>query len=83
MVMPLSPETMRILLAACIVAMALLAILYLRRRELSTPEHIACGLLILLPLLGPFLVILASPRRTSPGVVPLGQAQVFVEYLIP
>lgn len=74
MVMPLSPETMRILLAACIVAMALLAILYLRRRELSTPEHIACGLLILLPLLGPFLVILlhpGAPRQASyPWVKP-------------
>lgn len=63
-VMPLSPDTMRYLLTACLVGMALLAILYLRRRELSTLEHIACGLLILLlPLLGPFLVIWFQPGQ--------------------
>lgn len=60
--MPLSPETMRTLLAVCMVAMALLAILFLRRRELTTLEVIGWGLLILgLPLLGPFLVIWLRP----------------------
>jgi F0F1-type ATP synthase assembly protein I len=65
--MPISPDTMRTLLVACLVVMALLAILYLRQRELSTAEYLAWGLLIvLLPFLGPFLVIWlhpGSPRR--------------------
>ncbi len=53
---------MRFLLSACIVAMALLAILYLYRRELNTLEIIGWGLLILvLPLLGPFLAIYLRP----------------------
>lgn len=67
--MPLSPDTMRTLLAICMVAMALLALLYLRRRELSTAEIIAWGtLIVLLPLLGSFLVIClrpGAPRQLS------------------
>ena len=58
----LAPETMRILLAACIVAMALLAILFMRRRELTTLEIIGWGLLILGAISGD----LAASRHTSP-----------------
>ncbi|MGW8249939.1 MAG: hypothetical protein ACWGO1_04795 [Anaerolineales bacterium] len=75
--MPLSPETMRTLLAVCMVAMALLALLFLRRRELTTLEIVGWGMLILLlPLLGPFLVIWLHPgsprphRRFKPGQSP-------------
>jgi hypothetical protein len=60
--MLLTPETMRLLLAISLVGMALLAILYLRRRSLSPAEYLAWGLLIvLLPFLGPFLVVLLRP----------------------
>lgn len=62
-------ETMRILLAVCIVGMALLALLSMRRRNLTPAEIIGWGLLIILvPLLGPFLVIVLKPgvkRRRS------------------
>jgi uncharacterized membrane protein YjfL (UPF0719 family) len=58
----LTPDTMRFLLLACILGMALLAAFYLRRRQMTTPQYILWGLLaLLIPLLGPFLVILAHP----------------------
>jgi hypothetical protein len=60
--MLISPETMRLLLAISLIGMALLAILYLSRRNLSPAEYLAWGLLIvLLPFLGPFLVVLLRP----------------------
>jgi hypothetical protein len=59
-----SPDVIRLLLAIGILGMAVLAILYLRRRELAITEYIGWGLLIvLLPLLGPFLVILYQPGK--------------------
>jgi hypothetical protein len=62
--MPISPEVMRSLLLFCVLGMALLAAIYLYRRNLSLTEYLAWGLLILLvPLLGPFLVILLRPGR--------------------
>ena len=71
--MLLTPEIMRLLLAISLIGIALLAILYLRRSALSPMEYFAWGLLIvLLPFLGPFLVILlhpGSPRRvTQPDI---------------
>ncbi|MCK4975460.1 MAG: hypothetical protein KAS36_00850 [Anaerolineales bacterium] len=58
----LTPDAMRTLLALCILSMALLAAFYLRQRDLSLSEYISWGLVIvLLPLLGPFLVILSRP----------------------
>ena len=60
--MPISPDVMRGLLVLCLLGMMLLAALYLRGRRLSFVAYLRWGLLILLvPLLGPFLVILARP----------------------
>lgn len=60
--MMLSPNTMRALLFLCLLGMALLAAFYLRQRNLSITEYVGWGLLIvLLPLIGPFLVILSTP----------------------
>jgi hypothetical protein len=62
--MPLNPEIMRTLLSICLLAMAVLAAFYLRRRDLSFPEYLRLGLLIVLvPLLGPFFVILSKPGK--------------------
>ena len=62
--MPLSTETIRALLIGCLFFMALLAVLYLRQRQLSWIAYCAWGLLaILLPAIGPFLVILAHPGQ--------------------
>ncbi len=62
--MNVSADTMRALLICCMAGMTLLAAFYLRRRELSTGAYLAWGLLALLvPLLGPFLVILNHPGR--------------------
>jgi len=59
-----SPDILRFLLAVCLVGMALLAFLYLRRRHLTTAESLAWGLLIVfVPLLGPFMVIVLRPGR--------------------
>jgi hypothetical protein len=60
--MLISPETMRLLLLTGLLAMTLLAAVYLSRRSLSLLEYIGWGILIfMLPLVGPFLAILARP----------------------
>lgn len=61
--MLLSADEMRFLLAACMVSMAVLALVYLLLRRTLTPtEYFGWGLLIVLvPFLGPFLVILLKP----------------------
>jgi ABC-type bacteriocin/lantibiotic exporter with double-glycine peptidase domain len=62
--MTLTTETIRILIIGCLFAMVLLAVLYLRQRRLSWTAYCAWGLLaILLPAIGPFLVILAHPGQ--------------------
>jgi hypothetical protein len=62
--MAASSEVMRALLLAAILGMALLAAFYLRRRQMAIAEYLLWGLIIvLLPLLGPFLVILARPGK--------------------
>jgi hypothetical protein len=53
---------MRLLLLACLLGMAVLAAFFLSRRKLSVLAYLAWGLVIvLLPLVGPFLVILIRP----------------------
>ncbi len=62
--MPVNADGMRVLLYVSLGAMALLAILYLRGRRLSLAAYCLWGLLaVLLPALGPFLVILLRPGR--------------------
>jgi ABC-type transport system involved in multi-copper enzyme maturation permease subunit len=57
---------MRVLLAICLLGIALLASFFLRQRKLTMVETLAWGMLILLvPLLGPFLVILVRPGSKS------------------
>ena len=67
--MNVTAELMRALLVGCMAGMALLAAFYLRRREMSTAAYLAWGLLALLvPLLGPFLVILNHPGLLRPSL---------------
>ena len=55
---------LRILIVLDVFAMALLAFFYLRKRRLTWWEFCGWGLLaLLLPLLGPFLIILLRPGR--------------------
>lgn len=59
-----SPDVIRALLVIGALCMAVLSVLYLRRRELTITEYIGWGLLIvLIPLLGPFLVIFHQPGK--------------------
>lgn len=63
--MPLTRETMRILILLCLIGMALLAAFFLRTRRMSLNSYIAWGMLALfVPLLGPFLVILSHPGES-------------------
>jgi len=63
----MTAEILRLLLAGFLVAMLLLALLYLRRGPLTPLQAAAWGLFALLvPALGPFLVILARPGRSRP-----------------
>lgn len=58
-----SPDLLRNLLLLCLFGMALLAAFRLSRRNLSLLEYLFWGLLILLPLIGPFLVLLYAPGK--------------------
>ena len=60
-------DTIRLLMSTCLLAMFILAIFYLRRRPLTWYQFAVWGLFALLvPGLGPFLVILARPGQTRP-----------------
>lgn len=62
--MLISADIIRSFLVISIIVMAWLGAFYLSRRSLSLPAYLAWGLLILLvPLLGPFLVIAARPGK--------------------
>jgi hypothetical protein len=62
----LSPDVMYMLLFFSALGMALIAIFYLRRRNLPLPQYLTWGILLLfVPFLGPFLVILLRPGRSS------------------
>ena len=64
--MPIPPHFMHYALLACILGMSLLATFYLRRRQLSLLAYAGWGLLaLLLPLMGPFLVIWLRPGRLN------------------
>lgn len=64
--MPLTADTMRILLFICLLGMSILAAFYLRSRRLTFKEYFGWGILIvLIPLLGPFLVLLAAPGKPA------------------
>ena len=58
----MSTQTFQYLLVGCLVGMALLAVFYLRGRRLSLLGYLAWGLVaLLIPAVGPFIVILAHP----------------------
>ena len=60
----MTTDTLRIIMGGCFLGMALLAVFYLRRRRLSLVEYTAWGMLaILLPAVGPFLVIWFHPGQ--------------------
>ncbi len=61
----MNAETIRLLLSVCLFAMFCLAMFYLRRRPLTWYQFTVWGLFALIvPVLGPFLVILARPGQT-------------------
>ena len=62
--MLISPDTMRFFLLACLLGMLVLAVFYLQRRRMTLLEYVGWGLFaLLLPGLGPFLVILSAPGQ--------------------
>jgi hypothetical protein len=62
MTVTMNAEMMRLLLSVFMLAMFVLAMLYLRGKPLTTGQFILWGLFALLvPALGPFLVILCRP----------------------
>ncbi len=52
------------MLAILALAMALLAIIYLSKRQLPLMGYVFWGLVALVPLIGPFLVILSRPGES-------------------
>lgn len=55
-------DVLFILLLGCILGMAVIAVFFLRKRRLPFWAYIVWGLIIaLVPLAGPFLVILLQP----------------------
>ena len=62
----MTPETLRIILFSFLIIQFLLAIFYLRGRKLSFGEYALWGLFaLLIPALGPFLVIAFRPGQRS------------------
>ena len=64
----MSTQILQYLLVGCLVGMTLLAAFYLRGRRLPLIGYLAWGLVaLLIPAVGPFIVILAHPgvRRES------------------
>jgi len=62
--MLVSAEVMRVCLLLCLLGMAALAAFYLRERRMPLWEYVGWGLVIvLLPLVGPFVVLLARPGQ--------------------
>lgn len=60
--MPASADSIRLLITLSMLGMAVLAAFFLRRRCLTAAQYLSWGLLaVLLPLAGPFLVILLAP----------------------
>jgi len=58
----MSTQVLQYLLVGCLVGMTLLAAFYLRGRRLSFTGYLAWGLVaLLIPAIGPFIVILARP----------------------
>jgi hypothetical protein len=56
------PTALLILLIFDIFSLALLAVFYLRKRQLSWFEYLFWGLLaLIIPVLGPFVVIASKP----------------------
>jgi len=66
--MPISPQLMRLLLVICLLGMALLAVLSLRQRKMTAAAYLGWGLVaVLLPLIGPFVVLLVRPGKSRQG----------------
>ncbi len=60
----MNADTVRLLLLGFLVAMFALAVMFLRQRRLSTWAYALWGLFALLvPAVGPFLVILSRPGK--------------------
>jgi len=67
----MAADVLRILLLVTIISMDILAVMYLVQRRMTTMEYLLWGLAaLLLPLLGPYLVIATrageSRRRPRP-----------------
>ena len=57
---------LRLWLHVCIFGMLLLAVLYLRRREMSTLAYLLWGVFALVvPVVGPFVVIASCPGKPA------------------
>ena len=62
--MQISPDLMRSLLFICTLTMVILAVFYLRQRKLTHQAYILWGLVaILIPIIGPFIVIWMKPGK--------------------
>jgi hypothetical protein len=61
----MSTQVLQYLLVSCLVGMALLAAFYLRGRRLPLMGYLAWGLVaLLIPAIGPFIVILCRPGES-------------------
>ena len=62
----MSTQVLQYLLLGCLVGMALLAAFYLRGRRMSLWAYLIWGLVaVLIPAIGPFIVILTHPGESK------------------
>ena len=66
--MEITSEFMLNCVFGCMVAMLVVAVDFLRRRELTTWEYLLWGVLVLvLPFFGPYLAIVVRPGTVGQG----------------
>lgn len=72
----------RLMLVVDIIGLALLALLYLRQRQMSRFAYLGWGFLaVAVPVIGPFVVIASRPGEWNPSFSPRDDMVRFLKYL--
>jgi hypothetical protein len=72
----------RLMLVVDIIGLALLALLYLRQRQMSRFAYLRWGFLaVAVPVIGPFVVIASRPGKWDPSFSPRNDVVRFLKYM--
>jgi hypothetical protein len=83
----MTASIVRIMLLGDVIAMALLSLIFLRQRQMNWTAYLGWGLLaVLVPVIGPFLVIVNRPGEWDPSLSikrDVNQILVWIRRLLP